>query len=121
MSKYAVCVAAGPDDVGSAVNGFEYARSLADAGHEVTVFLDGEATKWPGEVDSRPDHPVREALDDLRDRGTVAGACAYCADVFDATEGCRTAGITLHGTAGEDHAPDVGRLAADGYELLTVG
>jgi predicted peroxiredoxin len=120
MEKYAVVVTAGPDDAASAVNGLEYARSLAEGGHEVEVFLDGEATKWPEMVSTQVDHPLRESLDSLRERELVRG-CAYCADVFGATEGCEDAGITLHGTAGEEHAPDVGRLASEGYELLTVG
>ncbi|MEZ3117495.1 DsrE family protein [Halobaculum sp. MBLA0147] len=120
MGKFAVVLTAGPDDAGSAVNGFEYALSLADADNEVAVFLDGAATKWPGEVQRRADHPVSESLDRLEEHGALAGACAYCADVFGATEGCEDADVALHGTAGEEHAPDVGELVADGYDLLPV-
>ncbi|MFB6242772.1 MAG: DsrE family protein [Halobaculum sp.] len=119
MSKYAVVLTAGPDDAGSAVNGLEYAVSLADGGHEVEVFLDGEATKWPGEVEHRHDHPIRENLDRLR-RQEIVTACAFCANVFDATDACEESGIELRGVAGEEHAPDVGELANDGYQLLTV-
>lgn len=120
MDKYAVLVTAGPDDAGSAVNGLEYALSLADGGHEVTVFLDGEATKWPETVSTQVDHPIRDSLEELRESELLDGACAYCASVFDATDGCEEAGITLRGTAGEEHAPDVGELASNGYELVTV-
>lgn len=121
MSKYALCVTAGPNRVGSALNGFEYATSLLDAGHDVAVFLDGEATKWPGEVASRADHPVGTTLSTLQRRGAIEGACAYCADVYDATEGCAAADVSLLGTAGETHAPDVGALVTAGYELVSVG
>lgn len=121
MGKYAVCLTAGLDDVGSAVNGFEYARSLLDADHDVSVFLDGEATKWPGEIASRPNHPVATALNALQDQSAIDGACAYCADVYGTAEECDQAGIPLLGTPGETHGPDVGGLAADGYELLTIG
>jgi hypothetical protein len=121
MSRYAVCVSAGPSDVGSAVNGLEYARSLTAADHDVLVYLDGEATKWPGEVASRPDHPVGDVMSALQNRDVIEGACAYCADVYDATGGCRQTGIPLRGTAGETHAPDVGALASDGYELVAIG
>jgi hypothetical protein len=121
MARYAVCVTTKFDDVGGAVNGFEYARSLLDAGHGVSVFLDGEATKWAGETLARPDHPVSTALESLQERGVIKGACAYCADVYDARAGCKEAGVTLLGEPGETHAPDVGALATDGYELLVVG
>lgn len=121
MGKYAICLIAGVDNVGSAVNGFEYARSLVDADHDVAVFLDGEATRWPGEVAARPDHPVATALTDLQDRLAINGACAYCADVYETAEECRQAGISLLGTPGETHRPDVGKLAAEGYELVTIG
>lgn len=120
MAKFAVVVTAGPDDAGTAVNGFEYALSLADAGNEVVVFLDGAATKWPGEVRQRAGHPVSESLDELADHGALAGACAYCADVFGATAALEETDVPLRGVAGEEHAPDVGALVADGYRLLPV-
>lgn len=120
MGKYAVVVTAGPGDSGSAVNALEYAQSLATRDNEVVLYLDGEATRWPGEVAQQADHPISERLEWLRDHGVLAGACAYCADVFGATAGCEDADVPLHGTAGSEHAPDVGQLVADGYELLPV-
>ena len=120
MAKYAVLLSAGPDRAGSALNGVEYALRLADDGHDVRVFLDGAATRWPGELATRADHPLRDGLDRAVAGEVGVAACAFCAAAFDATAGCRTAEIPLLGTAGEEHGPDVAALVDDGYELLTV-
>ncbi|TKX87721.1 hypothetical protein EXE43_01830 [Halorubrum sp. SS5] len=120
MGKYAVLLSAGPDRTGSALNGVEYALRLADDGHDVRVFFDGAATRWPGELAMRADHPLRDGLDRAMAGEVEVAACAYCAAAFDATAGCRTEGIPLLGTAGEEHGPDVAALVDDGYELLTM-
>ena len=120
MGKYAVLLSAGPDRTGSALNGVEYALRLAEGGHEVRIYLDGPATRWPGELATRADHPLRDGLDRARNDAVEIAACAYCAAAFDATAGCRTDGIPLRGTAGEEHGPDVAALVDDGYELLTM-
>jgi hypothetical protein len=121
MTRYAVLLSAGPDRADSALNALEYAISLDDAGHTVAIYLDGAATQWPGEAGRRSGHPFVEQFTEARDRGLVAGCCAFCAAAFGATEGCRDAGLEMVGTAGEEHGPDVGKIATEGYELLTVG
>lgn len=120
MGRFAVLMTAGPERAGSALNGVEYALRLADAGHEVRLYLDGPATRWPGELATRVDHPLRDALDRVVNGDATVAACAYCSAAFDATADCRAAGIPLVGTAGEEHGPDVAALVEDGYELLTV-
>lgn len=120
MSKYALLLNASPNDVGPAVNGLEYALDLDDAGHEVDVFFDGVATQWPGTLAEKPEHPVNEYFSDADERGLIAGACRFCANAFDAAAECETADVELLGGA-DEHAPDVGDLVAEGYELLTVG
>jgi|APHM01.1.fsa_nt_gi Uncharacterized protein conserved in archaea len=121
MSNYALLLSAGPDNAGSALNAIEYALRLDDAGHTVEIYLDGPATRWPAESKRRSGHPFSEGFGEAQKRGLVSGACAFCANAFGATEGCQEAEIELLGTAGEEHGPDVGAIAADGYELLTVG
>ena len=121
MSRYALLLSAGPERIGTALNAVEYALTLDEAGHTVAIYLDGAATQWPGEMATRVDHPLSTGLAAATDRGVVAGGCAFCANAFDGTEGCREAGIPLLGTAGEEHGPDVARLVDEGYELLTVG
>lgn len=120
MVRQAFLVNAGPDDVGSMANTLQYALSLDDAGHEVAVYLDGPATRWPAEVQRRSDHPVAEYLEEARERDLLEGACAFCADAFGATEGCERADVDLLGSQ-DDHAPDAGRLVDEGFELNTVG
>lgn len=120
MSKrFAVLMNASTDDVGPTANGLEYAIDLDDAGHDVEVYLDGAATRWAGELESEPDHPVAEHFEQAKSRGLVAGACGHCADAFGATEGIEARGIELLSEPGE-HGPDVGELAND-RDLLTIG
>ena len=121
MSRYALLLSAGPDRVGTALNAIEYALSLDDGGHTVAIYLDGAATQWPGEMETRVDHPFSKSLASAIDRDLIAGCCAFCADAFGGTEGCVAAGIRLLGAPGEEHGPNVATLVDDGYELLTVG
>lgn len=120
MGKYAVLLNGDTEDVGPTVNGLEYALDLDASGHEVDVFLDGVATQWPGQLQAKPDHPVNDYFSEARDRELVAGACGFCANAFDGAEGCREAGVELLGDE-DTHGPDVGEVAAEGFELVTVG
>lgn len=93
--QYAVLVNASTDDVGPTANGLEYAIDLDDGGHDVAVFLDGAATQWAGHLESKPDHPVGEHVEEAEERGLIAGACGYCADAFDATQGVEARDIEI--------------------------
>lgn len=121
MNRYAFLLSPGPDRVGSALNAIEYALTLDMAGHTVAIYLDGAATQWPGELQTRADHPLSKGLATATKRELIAGCCAFCADAFGGTAGCREADIPLLGVAGKEHGPNVARLVDDGYELLTVG
>lgn len=83
------------------------------------MFLDGVATQWAGHLESKPNHPVGEHFEEVEERGLLAGACGYCANAFDATEGIEARGIEILGSA-DEHAPDVGELA-ETHNLLTIG
>ena len=120
MPRYAILLNAGPAAVGPPVNALQYALELDDHGHDVSVFLDGPATKWPDELGSMADHPLRAYYDEARERSLIAGACAFCAHRYGADGPCRDEGLRLFGGP-DEHGPDVGRLATDGYRLLTVG
>jgi predicted peroxiredoxin len=118
--SYAVLLNAGPDDAPTASNAFNYALELDDAGYEVQLFLDGEATRWPSAFAENPDLPFRTAWERVRERGLLAGACGYCANAFDVATACEQSGIELLSDKTE-HAPAVPELADDGYEMLTIG
>jgi hypothetical protein len=118
--KYAIMLNAGPERTPVAGNGFNYALELDDGGYEVLLFLDGKATKWPGRFRGDSDLPFHHEWQQIEERGLLAGACGYCANAFDAVEGCEAAGIDLLSDKTE-HSPSVARLAAEGYEMLTIG
>jgi len=120
VSKYAVLLNASTDDVGPTANGLEYALDLDEGGHDVAVFFDGVATQWPGHLVEKPNHPTNNFFQKADDRGLIAGACGFCADSFDATEGCERAGVEVLGGP-DEHAPRPSELVAEGYELLTIG
>jgi len=120
QNKYAVLLNAGPDNTPAAVNGFNYAIEFDDAGYDVQVFLDGEATKWPAEFAENPDRPFSHDWERIESRGLLAGACGYCANAFDVADACEESGIRLLSDKTE-HAPAVANLAEEGYEMLTIG
>ncbi|WP_336325281.1 DsrE family protein [Halovenus sp. HT40] len=118
--KYAVLLNAGPSDTPVAGNGFNYALELAESGYEVELFLDGEATKWPAEFADQPDRPYSHDWQKIEERGLLAGACGYCANAFDVADACKNSGVDLLSDA-DEHAPAIAQLAAEDYEILTVG
>jgi len=118
--RYAILLHAGPDDAPVASNGFNYALEFDDAGYEVQVFLDGQATKWPSAFEANPDLPFSHDWEQIEQRGLLAGACGYCANAFDVVDACERSGIDLLSDE-TDHAPSVAELADEGYEMLTIG
>ncbi len=120
MARYAVLLNAGPTAVGPPVNAIQYALQLDGHGHEVRVFFDGAATKWPEKLASMADHPLREYYNEAQERSVIEGACGFCAHTYGTVQYCHEAGIQLYGDA-DNHGPDVGQLASDGYQLLTIG
>jgi hypothetical protein len=119
MSKYAFLINSDLDDAASLTNTLGYARRLDDAGHEVVVFFDGAATQWIPELEADDEQLPADAYAAVRDRGLIGGACGFCASVFDVDRSIENADIALDGGVG-DHGPDVGQLADQGYQLLTV-
>ena len=116
MARYAVLLNTSVEATHRTANALGYAVDLHDAGHDVRVYLDGPATQWPGYLLRNPGGPVGEAFGRADERGVVAGACRPCAETFGTASAVQRAGTELLG--GDDHAPDVGALVADGFELL---
>lgn len=120
MARYAIMLNGSTDDIGPTANGLQYALDLDESGHDVAVYFDGVATRWPGTLAAKADHPVNKYFQEAESRGLIAGACGYCANAFDGIEGVEAAGIDVLG--GDDgHGPHLGEVVADGYEVLTVG
>jgi hypothetical protein len=89
VSEYAVLLNLSTEDVWPTANSLEYALDLDEGGHEVDVDFDGAATQRPRQLAEKPNHPINNFFDEADDRGLIAGACGFCADSFDATEGWR--------------------------------
>lgn len=120
MSKYAFLINSSLDEPTALTNTLGYARKLDDAGHDVVVFFDGEATQWIPELENDEGLLPHGAYAEVRDRGLIGGACGYCASFLEVDRAIEKTQITLDGGSAE-HGPDVGQLADQGYQLLTVG
>lgn len=119
MGSYAIMLNADTESIGPTANALEYAIDLDENGHEVDLYFDGVATQWPGTLSEKPEHPVNEYFEEADERDLIGGACSYCANAFGGTEGVQEAGIELLG--GDGHGPDIGELATDGVDIITVG
>lgn len=119
VGRYAVVLNAPPTERGRTLNALAYAVDLHDHGHDVEVFFDGSATKWPGYLARNPDDPVMKRYREVRDRDLIGGVCGKCAVVHGTAEAAQAAGAELLGD-GDSHGPSVGELAGDGYELLVI-
>ena len=74
--KYAFLIDSSLEEPAPLTNTLEYARKLDDAGHDVVVFFDGEATQWIPELEGDEDRLADEVYADVRDRGLVGGRVA---------------------------------------------
>ena len=120
MSRYAFLIDSSLEEPAPLTNTLEYARKLDEAGHDVVVFFDGEATQWIPELEADADLLPHDVYADVRERGLVGGACGFCASFFEVDRAIEKVEITLDGSSAE-HGPDVAQLAEQVYQLLTVG
>ena len=117
MLKVAVLVLADTEslgDLGRIVNALETVKECREAGDEVVMVLDGAATRWIPTLEDEG-HPYHALYQSVKDR--ISGACAYCADAFQVTEGVRAAGIPLLDEY--DRHPSIRGLLADGYRVVS--
>lgn len=109
----------GDDALGRVFNGLAVAYDYKQQGDDVTVLFQGAGTRWIGEL-SKPDHPVHELFDAVKD--TVAGVSCGCAEVFGATEEVEKSAFEfvkdndVPGTAG---LPSLRKLASEGYTIMS--
>ena len=101
-------------DMGRVANAMETAKEFHEAGDTVVLIFDGAGTKWIGEL-AQPDHRLHRSFEAVR--GTISGACRFCAAAFGATEGVRAAGIPLLSEY-EGH-PSLRNLIIQGYQVIT--
>lgn len=124
MSKTAIIVYSDPkagseEALGRLFNALFLAYELQEKKQEVAVIFQGAGTRWPAAL-VQPDHPAHELYEAIK--GTVAGICGGCADVFGATEDAKKTGIKLDyekaipGTSG---ILDVSHYLDHGYSIVT--
>ncbi len=102
------------EGLGRVVNALMASREISEGGDEVKMIFDGGGTVWPGVLskEDHPAHPLWEAV-----RHLVAGACSYCADAFEATQGVEEAGVKLLDEY--KRHPSFRTLLHDGYQVIT--
>jgi hypothetical protein len=120
MSKYAFLINSSLDEPAPLANTLEYARKLDDAGHDVVVFFDGAATQWIPELETNEDLLPHDAYADVRARGLIRWGVWFLCFLLRGRRAIEKVDITIDGDAAE-HGPDVGQLAEQGYQLLTIG
>lgn len=123
-TKAAIVVLSDPRDqsdeaLGRVFNAMSSALDFKQRGDEVTLLFQGAGTRWIGELtkESHPAHDLFRAVED-----TIAGVSSGCADVFGASEQAERAGYELikeNMVPGTTGLPSLGRLVADGYNVLT--
>ena len=117
MSKVAIVILSDIEtfeNLGRAFNALMAVKEFKDAGDDVRLIFDGAGTKWIGEL-SKPDHKAHGLFRAVRDK--VAGACSFCADIFQQDVAIKTNDVRLLNEY-EGH-PSFRKLISEGYEVIT--
>lgn len=102
------------EGLGRVVNAMVATKEMVDAGDTVKLIFDGGGTVWPGEL-TRINHPAHDLWSSVHD--VVHGACSYCAEAFEATQGVEDAGVKLLDEY--KRHPSFRNLLEDGYQVIT--
>lgn len=124
MNKTAIIIYADPkggsdEALGRLFNALFLALELQEKSQEVAVIFQGAGTRWPA-VLVQTDHPAHALYEATK--GSVAGICGGCADVFGATEDARKTGLKLDYEKAIPGTPgilDVSTYLDHGYALVT--
>ncbi|MEX0721584.1 MAG: hypothetical protein WD059_13010 [Balneolaceae bacterium] len=102
------------ESLGRVVNALEFAKELQDHDDDVQIVFDGAGTKWIPELEdeSHKAHPLYKAV-----KGSIHGACKFCAKAFGAINEIRKTDIKLVDDY-DDH-PSLRKFLADGYQIVT--
>ena len=117
MTKVAIVVLADTEthgDLGRIANALTSAKEFTEAGDEVTVIFDGAGTRWVPEL-SKSDHRLNGDYEKVK--GSIAGACDYCANAFGVKDEIEKTDIPLL----EEYSglPSLQRLVSQGYQVIT--
>ncbi len=102
------------EDLARVVNAMMVVKEFHEAGDDARLIFDGAGTRWPG-VLADPDHDAHRLYASIEQ--TVAGACSYCAESFEAVDDLKEAGVDLLDEY--KRHPSFRSLKSDGYDILT--
>lgn len=123
MSKTAIVVYSDPksgseEALGRLFNALFVAYELQEKKREVAVIFQGAGVRWASEL-VKADHPAHALYEAVK--GTVAGVCGGCADVFGATQDAKAAGAKLvyeKAIPGTSGIVDLSKYLDNGYQVL---
>jgi hypothetical protein len=116
MHKVAIVVLAGTgqeDSMGRIVNALMAVKELKENNDDVQLIFSGIGTTWLAEL-SRPEQQLHEVYNAVKDN--IAGACGFCATVYNATDAIKTCGINIL----EGYGTNMSylKLINDGYQVI---
>lgn len=117
MAKISVVVLAGTEshaDLGRVLNALELVKEAAQEGDQTELVFDGAGVQWIPEL-SNPEHKLHSIFEAVR--GSVAGACQFCASAFEVKDEVQKAEVSLLGEF-EGH-PSLRQRVADGFQVIT--
>jgi hypothetical protein len=97
MNKVAIVVLAGTeqqDSMGRIVNALMAVKEFKENNDEVQLIFTGLGTTWLAEL-SRPEHQLHDTYQAIKENIAGAGACGFCARVYDATDTIKACGIPV--------------------------
>jgi hypothetical protein len=101
------------EGLGRVVNAMITVKELRRAGDEVRLYFDGTGTRWPEEL-SKKDHIAHQLYESVK--GSVSGACLFCATAFGAKESVQECKVRLLDEF-EQHV-SVKKLMSDGFHIM---
>ena len=117
MNKVAIVVLAGTqqeDSMGRIVNALMAVKELKENNDEVQLIFSGLGTTWLAEL-SRPEHQLHDTYKAIKEN--IAGACGFCATVYDATESIKACGIPILSDYGTNMS--FVKLISNGFQVIT--
>jgi hypothetical protein len=117
MTKIAIVVFSDTNTVealGKVSNAFVLANEALEAGDQFKIIFEGAGTKWISELENE-EHKLHALYKGLK--GSITGACSFCAQAFGVKGQVEKAGIPLLSEY-NDH-PSIRNLVAEGYTVIS--
>ena len=119
--KYAIVLQAGAETnegTARAVHALLYARELAENNYQVVLIFDGAGTGWANEL-RKPENPLNQHYQKIKELGMVEEICDYCADAFDVKDDLPELQKKLLTGDYEGH-PSLVKWIKKGYEIIVL-